>query len=101
MIHARLLGVTLIISAGASMGYAAPMAPTVASGTIACLSLKNAKNYAAWHTEAPAFAQDLLDRAACYVLNEPATAPPQGRPEQGFQAYQLLSGHKVWVPIAR
>ncbi len=75
--------------------------PGLVKGQVACLSLKDARNYATFTTQAPQFARDLLARAACYEVKEPTDALPQGPQQQGFQAYALLSGHKVWVPVTR
>jgi hypothetical protein len=71
----------------------------IPAGDVACLSLKKAKAYATQQVAAPAFAADLIARADCYVLREPAEAVTQGQPIDGYQAYKLLSGHKVWLPV--
>ena len=65
---------------------------------IACASLKAAKTYAETRAANPAFAQDLLDRAACFQISAETSYRPLAKPEQGFQSIQLLRGHKVWVP---
>ncbi|MCA3243732.1 MAG: hypothetical protein INF43_00300 [Alphaproteobacteria bacterium] len=98
MKHATLLllaGLALTVGGGANAATGLPV------GSVACLSLKDAQDYAQYQRTAPDFAKDLMARADCYVIQEPAEAVQQGRPEGGFQAYKLLSGHKVWLPIAR
>jgi hypothetical protein len=88
-----------------NLGFALLAAPTVwaanslVPGQVACLSLENAKNYAKYVQSAPDFAEDLLARAACYQVQEPDEAVAQGRPEGAFQAYRLLSGHQIWLPV--
>lgn len=88
-----------------SLGFTLLVAPALwaanalVPGQVACLSLQNAKNYAKYVKIAPDFAADLLARAACYEVIEPAEAVAQGRPEEDFQAYRLLSGHQVWLPV--
>ena len=78
--------------------FAEPMLPT---GGVACLSLKDAKAYANYVKQAPKFAADLLARANCYEVKETVPAVKKGRITEGFQAYTLLSGHKVWLPAAK
>ena len=98
MKHANLLAATAVVTLISGVTYAAGTLPV---GTVACLTWQAAQDYATLQTTAPDFAKDLLARAACYVVKDPAEAVAQGRPEQGFQAYKLLSGHKVWLPVAR
>lgn len=98
MKHANLLMATAVATLVVGVAQAAVTLPV---GTVACLTLKAAQDYAALQTAYPEFANDLLARAACYVVKDPAEAVMQGRPEQGFQAYKLLSGHKVWLPVTR
>jgi hypothetical protein len=69
-------------------------------GQVACNSLKSAKNYVAYQQIVPAFAADLLARASCYTLRDLVIAVPKGRAEANFQAYTLLSGHTIWLPVA-
>ena len=78
--------------------FAEPLLPT---GGVACLSLKDAKAYADYTVKAPKFAADLLARADCYEVKDAVSAVKTGRTEQGFQAYTLLSGHKVWLPAGK
>lgn len=78
--------------------FAEPLLPT---GGVACLSLKDAKAYAEYVQSAPKFAADLVARADCYEVKDAVSAIKTGRAEQGFQAYTLLSGHKVWLPAGR
>jgi hypothetical protein len=80
------------------IAMAEPLLPT---GGVACLSLKDAKGYADYVRSAPQFAADLLARAACYEVKDAVPAVKQGRVEQEFQAYTLLSGHKVWLPAGK
>lgn len=98
MKHASLLSLTGLAVALASGAYAAT---GLSVGSVACLTLKDAQDYAQYQRTAPDFAKDLMARADCYEVQEPTEAVAQGRPEGGFQAYKLLSGHKVWLPIAR
>lgn len=72
---------------------------TLPTGGVACLNLKNAKAYAEQVVTAPQFAADLLARAACYEVKDAVPAVKSGVPSQGFQAYTLLSGHTVWLPV--
>jgi hypothetical protein len=71
----------------------------ISAGGVACLSLKQAKAYATQQVAAPEFAADLIARADCYAVREPADAIIKGKPIDGYQAYQLLSGHTVWLPV--
>jgi hypothetical protein len=89
---------TLYLGAALSwpaLAQAAQLQPPV----VACLTLRDAQTYQSTVKTQPEFANDLLARAACYQLAELADARPLGRPTQGFQKYQLLSGHGVWLPV--
>ena len=72
---------------------------TLKAGTIACLTLKDTQDY--WHfvTVAPKFAQDLLDRATCYPVKDTSAVIRRDQ-QDGYRLEQLLSGHRVWVPLA-
>lgn len=72
------------------------MAATLPLGAVACMSQKDAQNYAKYATEAPAFAADMLARATCYVNKDSAEIVPTGK-SGAFVQYKLLSGHKIWV----
>ncbi len=72
---------------------------TLPVGGVACLKLKDAKAYAEYNQIAPQFSADLIARASCYRVKDATPAVKSGRPEQGFQAYKLISGHRVWLPI--
>ncbi len=93
MKHALLLAL-----ATPSLAFAAP---GLVPGTVACLTLQDAKSYQNYQSNAPSFAEDLLARADCYAIKEATNAVPLGKPEQGFQAFKLLSGHRVWLPMAQ
>jgi hypothetical protein len=66
-------------------------------GQVACLSLKHAKAYATNAAQAPAFAEDQIARANCFRNEKPQPAIKLSE-QKGYAQYQLLSGHKVWVP---
>lgn len=70
--------------------------PVLPTGVVACAIVKDVKDYHAYTTKAPAFAKDLLDRAACFVSETPQPAVVVGS-QAGYTRYKLLSGHKVWV----
>lgn len=63
---------------------------------VACLAIKDAKNYEKYMKTAPEFASDLKDRAACYMNKDEQKVIVVGT-EAGFQKVKLLSGHTVWV----
>lgn len=65
-------------------------------GVVACISQKDAQNYAKYVTESPAFAADLMARAACYVNKDNVNAVQTGK-SGNFLQFKLLTGHKVWV----
>src|SRR4051812_21456837 len=67
------------------------------AGEIACITLHDAQNYTSYSKEAPKFAADLLDRAACYKTKEAMDAIVMSQ-EKGFTSLKLLSGHVVWIP---
>ncbi len=98
MKHANLRGLILVGMMAAGSAFAAEQLP---AGVVACQSREAAQDYAKFERTAPEFAADLLARATCYQLREPAKAVLQGRVEEGFQAYKLLSGHQVWLPVQR
>ena len=91
-LFASLLAFTALVSAGNA-------AEIIPAGTVACMNRNAAADYAAFLAGSPDFAQDLLNRASCYKLKDPAEAVRRSA-EKGFVQYQLLSGHKVWVPMA-
>lgn len=74
-------------------------AETLPAGVVACISQKDAANYAKYVKEAPDFAADMLARATCYMNKDDIQAVPTGKSGK-FQQYKLLSGHKVWVEKA-
>jgi hypothetical protein len=92
-------GCTLLAVGGAvalaSLGFADVQ--TLPKGTVICISLKHARDYVLYSAEAPDFAKDLIDRAACSRLDKPTEAIVDGKSEQGFKPYRLRSGHLVWV----
>ncbi len=98
MKHASMHGLIvlgLLVSASAMASELLP------AGAVACQTREAAQNYVKYQRSAPDFAADLLARATCYQLREPAEAVTQGRVEEGFQAYKLLSGHQIWLPAQR
>ncbi|MBI1308550.1 MAG: hypothetical protein GC129_01650 [Proteobacteria bacterium] len=95
----------LAVLAAAGTAASASATPTVGDavtlqpGTVACISLRDAVNYASYSKEAPQFAADLLDRAACFMPKDPMPAVLQGT-EKNFNKIKLLSGHSVWLPVS-
>lgn len=74
--------------------------PVIPVGVVACVTVKDLKDYNTYVSSAPAFAKDLLDRATCYVSESPTPAVVvNGQTTDGvnYTRYKLLSGHKVWV----
>lgn len=72
----------------------------VPAGQVACINLKYAKDYAGYAVNAPEFAADLIDRAACFAVKEPMTGVQLSLAE-GFSKVKLLSGHTIWVSAAQ
>lgn len=70
---------------------------TVPPGQVACINLKYAKDYASYAANAPQFAADLIDRAACFKVEDNMTAVLQTSSE-GFDKVKLITGHTIWVP---
>lgn len=70
------------------------------AGQVACLSLKDAQNFADYSKNSPNFAADLLDRAACFKAKENMEAVLLSQ-EKGFTRIKLLSGHTVWFPSTK
>jgi hypothetical protein len=93
---------TLVALAGPAAAHAAPenTAAKLKAGQVACITRKDAGNYAAYALNAPKFAADLLDRAACFKPREDMDAILLGH-ENGFTRVKLLSGHVVWFPTAQ
>lgn len=90
------LGAALLVTGSLAQAQARQTLP---AGAVACLTQRQAADYQSFQVSAPAFAQDLLDRAACYVIKQPTQAISRGG-TRGYAQYQLLSGHKVWLPDA-
>ncbi len=67
----------------------------VSPGTVLCESYKDAKNYQLYIKSNPSFAEDLIDRAACFEFqgNEQPIVKETG---EDYIQYKLLSGHLVW-----
>lgn len=86
---------TLTVLVPASAGAA----EVIPAGTVACMNRNAASDYQNFSASSADFAQDLLNRASCYKLKDTAEAVRRSS-EKGFVQYQLLSGHKVWVPAA-
>jgi hypothetical protein len=80
--------------AGAVSAEEAP--DSLHAGQVACLSLKDARNYASYSKEAPAFAVDLINRAACFIPKENMAAVHVVDSKE-YKKIKLLSGHLVWV----
>lgn len=93
------LALTLVSALPVATAAAAPLnqPSRLPVGQVACITLKDAINYAAYVTEAPKFASDLLDRAACFKAKEDMDAILLGE-EKGYSRLKLLSGHVVWIP---
>jgi hypothetical protein len=83
----------------AVMALPASASELLPPGAVGCVSLKTAKQYAAYTTSAPNFAKDMLDRATCYINDKQAEVVRLSE-SNGFVQYKLLSGHKIWVPAA-
>lgn len=76
------------------------LADNLPSNTVGCISLKDAIKYAEFTKTAPDFAADMIDRATCYLNKEEVEAVKLNQ-SKGYTRYQLLSGHKVWVPTRK
>lgn len=72
-------------------------AETLPAGVVGCISQKNAMQYADYVKTAPDFAEDMLQRASCYINKEPVEVVRLGG-SKGYLQFQLLSGHRIWVP---
>jgi hypothetical protein len=66
---------------------------------VACTSLRQSQAYARAFSENPAFAADLIARATCFVPQAISQMLSVGKPQKGYQQFQLLSGHTVWLPV--
>jgi hypothetical protein len=77
------------------LAWAGPLT-SLPEGQVACLTYKQAKQYAQSVQAAPAFAVDLLARASCYRLPQGAQGLQVSK-EPGFASYKLLSGHTIWL----
>lgn len=75
---------------------AAQATETLTVGAVGCINLKSAQQYASYMTSAPDFAEDLLDRATCYVNKDAAEAVKLST-VNGYTQYKLITGHKVWM----
>jgi hypothetical protein len=71
---------------------------TLPSQPVACTSLRQSQAYARAQRDNPAFAADLLARATCFVPEANTQMLSVGKPQKGYQQFQLLSGHTVWLP---
>lgn len=92
---------TLLSTLLLSSGFAAvAMAETLPVNVVGCISRKDAAKYADYAKVAPDFAADMIDRATCYLNKEPMKAVKISQDKQ-FTRYQVLSGHKVWMPNKR
>lgn len=90
-----LVSVGLLASANAAtQGGVSTVLP---GGVVACLSLKDAKNYALYSKQAPDFAKDLLNRAACFQAEQNREAVFISQ-SAGYTKMKLITGHTVWVP---
>lgn len=88
---------TLVMASGFT---AVALADTLPVNVVGCISRKDAAKYAEFAKIAPDFAADMLDRATCYLNKEPAEAVKTGQ-DNGYTRYQLVTGHKVWMPTQR
>lgn len=79
----------------AGVAHAAPVVP---AGTVLCQSLTHARQYQSYVKDAPDFAKDLLDRAACYISQGTEEMIPTAEKAKGFKQFKLISGQKVWAP---
>lgn len=89
------LAATLILAS--SLALPAFAAETLEPGVVACINVKAATQYVQYSKTAPDFAKDLLARATCYINKDNAEVVKTGQ-SGDFTQYQLLTGHKVWVP---
>lgn len=99
----RPLGYTgLVLISGVAMAQpqvsAKPLDVWLPNHQVACTSLRQSQAYARFQHENEAFAADLLARANCFVPEAGTQMLTVGKPQKGFQQYQLLSGHTVWLP---
>lgn len=98
--HLGCLGFVLI--SGVSMAQpqvqATPFAGALPQHPVACTSLRQSQAYTRAQRENSAFAADLLARATCFVPEANTQMLSVGKPQKGYQQFQLLSGHTVWLP---
>lgn len=73
-----------------------PAPATLPVGAVACINYREAKNYTAYSAKAPAFAEQQLARASCYINKEARPAVIKSV-VNGYTQLELLSGHRVWL----
>ena len=98
--HLGCIGFAFIIGVAMAQPQvqAAPLGVALPSQVVACTSLRQSQAYARALRDNPAFAADLLARATCFVPEANTQMLSLGKPQKGFQQFQLLSGHTVWLP---
>lgn len=98
----RLGCVGFVLISGAAMAQpqvqANPFEIALPNEPVACTSLRQSQAYARAQRDNPAFAGDLLARATCFVPEPNTQMLSVGKPQKGYQQFQLLSGHTVWLP---
>lgn len=100
--------VKAVICAGllAAVPWVAPLAAAknqatvLPAGSIACLTLKDSKNFDLYTKESPKFAADMLDRATCFKAKENMDAMVLSAAE-GYTRLKLLSGHTIWYRTSK
>ncbi|PIZ29775.1 MAG: hypothetical protein COY40_06300 [Alphaproteobacteria bacterium CG_4_10_14_0_8_um_filter_53_9] len=92
--YLRLLSLALLAGTLNAADTASPT--TLPAGKVACFTVKQLRDYQSYTDVAPAFAEDMLARATCFINKEEQPAVLDGSME-GYTRYKLLSGHKVWV----
>lgn len=65
-------------------------------GAVACVNLREAKNYTTYSKNAPDFAEVQLARAACFK-NRSELAAVTKAVVGDYTQLELLSGHRVWL----
>ncbi len=88
----------IVLFSALALVSTANAAEKIPAGTVACLNRNAAADYQVFSKSSPDFADDLISRATCYKLKDAAEVVKRSS-EGGFAQYQLLSGHKVWVPV--
>lgn len=95
----RLFATVSVLSLAVPAAFAAiePTPVTLPAGVVACVNYREARNYTSYSANAPEFAEDLINRAACFKNKEPMPAVTKAV-VSGYTQLQLLSGHRVWLP---